>query len=74
MSDAYRPPQNPLSPSRTDQSRPRRGAIEKFIQEQEPHVQVGIRAYRTALNQRNDWHKAVTIAINAAVSALNKHL
>jgi hypothetical protein len=45
------------------------GAIAKKIAQLPDHIQAGLRAYRAALAKRQDWHRAVTAAIEAAEAA-----
>ena len=42
-------------------------AIAKRVAAQPAHYQAGIHAYRVALDQRKDWHAAVSAAIEAAL-------
>lgn len=42
-------------------------AIAKRVAAQPAHYQAGIHAYRVALDERKDWHAAVSAAIEAAL-------
>jgi hypothetical protein len=44
-------------------------AITKKVAQLPAHIQAGLRAYRAALAKRQDWHVAVTAAIEAAEAA-----
>ena len=41
-------------------------SVEKRIEALPEHQKAGIRAYQRALNLRQDWHRAVVAAIEAA--------
>lgn len=43
-------------------------ALSKFIEGQPLHVQAGLNAYRVAIRERGDWHRAVVAAIEASAA------
>ena len=47
-------------------------AIAKRVAAQPAHYQAGIHAYRVALDERKDWHAAVSAAIEAAFAHLGQ--
>lgn len=55
----------------TERETPISPNIARKLADAPPHVLAGLDAYRAALRKRQDWHRAVRAAIDAAVAVLN---